>query len=131
MHFFALLSSIFPTFWTYNKRNYFFPWKMWTHAIVSSNCALLSAIFSIFLTDNKCFFRKRGKWSKLLIIGQKSRKSTRNAGIYQKYLKNTLIIDLKSQKNGHFWRFFTKNCQKLKGWTAAHFNSFHGSGICL
>ena len=69
-HYFSvLLSSTFLTFWTYEKCDFdlSFPWKTCKYAIFSSNCIILSAIFSAFLADNKCFFdffgRKRGKCS--------------------------------------------------------------------
>ena len=58
-----------------------FTLQTWKYAIVSSNCALLSAIFSAFFADNKFIFdlkKKRGEILKItLIIGQKIRKSTR------------------------------------------------------
>ena len=58
-HYFSvLLSSTFLTFWTYEKCDFdlSFPWKTCKYAIFSSNCIILSAIFSAFLADNKCFF---------------------------------------------------------------------------
>ena len=40
---------------------FFFPWKTWKYAIVNSNCALLSVIFSDLLADNKFVFYLKKK----------------------------------------------------------------------
>ena len=51
-YFSGLLSSIFSIFWNYNKCDFYVsPCKMWNCVIFSSNCALLSAIFSTFFTQ--------------------------------------------------------------------------------
>ena len=51
-YFSGLLSSIFSIFWNYNKCDFYVsPCKMWNCVIFSSNCSLLSAIFSTIFTQ--------------------------------------------------------------------------------
>ena len=77
----ALLSSIFSTFWTYNKCefDYFvFLGKRGSMRLLARIVPYYQLFFEFFWPIYVFFFRKRGKMLKITaIIGQKSRKSTR------------------------------------------------------